>query len=134
MSSARTGWNERPLALLSPLVRPWDDFDAVSIDIYLGGPTRSDLLVTPSFPIGPIGEIARGDAGTVVVVARPERVVAPLRTVRAREIAEAVAGIRAGGLPGDETTRFVLFGVHDDGYLTEVEVALDGDGPLSGGG
>jgi hypothetical protein len=47
--------------------------------------------------------------------------------VRAEEVSEAVAGIRAAGWPGEETTRFVLFGVHDDGYLTQVEVALDPD-------
>jgi hypothetical protein len=120
----RANWVER--AAVRPLVtvRPWDAVDAVSIDIFLGGRTRSDLLVTPSFPIG---EIERGDGGTVAVVARPERVAEPLRTVRAEEVAEAVAGIRAAGWPGNETTRFVLFGVHDDGYLTQVELALDPD-------
>jgi hypothetical protein len=120
----RANWVER--AAVRPLitVRPWDAFDAVSIDIFLGGRTRSDLLVTASFPSG---EIERGDGGTVAVVARPERVAEPLRPVRTEEVAGAVAGIRAAGWAGNETTRFVLFGVHDDGYLTQVELALDPD-------
>lgn len=49
------------------------------------------------------------------------------RAVRAKEVIEAVAEIRAAGWPGNEITRFVLFGVHDDGYLTQVELALDPD-------
>ncbi|MGH9920026.1 MAG: hypothetical protein ACRD6W_14315 [Nitrososphaerales archaeon] len=118
----RTNWVERATAPPPVTVRPWDAFKAVSIDIFLGGPARADQLVTPSFPIG---EIERGDGGTVAIVGRPERVAEPLRTVRAKEIEEAIAGIRAGGWPGNEASRFVLFGVHDDGYLTQVEVALD---------
>ena len=120
----RANWVER--AAVRPLVsiRPWDAFDAASIDILLGCPIRSDLLITPSVPIG---EIERGDGGTVAVVARPERVAEPLRTVRANEVAQSVAGIRAAGWPFTETSRFVLFGVHDDGYLTQVELALDPD-------
>jgi hypothetical protein len=120
----RANWVED--AAVRPLVtvRPWDAFDAVSIDIFLGDQTRSDLLVTPSILVG---EIERGDSGTVAVVARPEQVAEPLRTVRANEVEQSVAGIRAAGWPGNQTTRFVLFGVHDDGYLTQVELALDPD-------
>ncbi len=120
----RANWVERATARPLVTVRPWDAFNAVSIDTFLGGRARADLLVTPSFPIG---EIERGDGGTVAVVARPERVADPLRIVRAKEVEEAVAGIRAAGWSGNEASRFVLFGVHDDGYLTQVEVALDPD-------
>ena len=118
----RGNWVERAATRQLVTVRPWDAFDAVSIDIFLGAPARADLVVTPSFPIG---EIERGDGGTVAVIARPERVAEPLRTVRAKEVEEAIAGIRAAGWPGNKASRFVLFGVHDDGYLTQVEVALD---------
>ena len=120
----RANWVERTAVRSLVTVRPWDAFDAVSIDVFLGGPSRSDFVVTPSFPIG---KIERGDGGTVVVVARPERIAQPLRTVRAEEVARAVAGIRTAGWPGTETTRYVLFGVHDEGYLTQVELALDPD-------
>jgi hypothetical protein len=46
----RANWVER--AAVRPLVtvRPSDDFEAVSIDIFLGGEARSDLLVTPPAP------------------------------------------------------------------------------------
>lgn len=72
-----------------------------------------------------MGEFNLRDGEVAAIVARPARVDEPVRSILAGEFAEAVASIRASGWDGRTTTRLVVFGVHDDGYLNQVEMAVD---------
>ena len=120
----RSGWSEdvreRPLTAIPTN----EGFDEVVIDLFLGRADRAELELHHAYLVG---DFNLGDGDVAAVVARPARVDEPLRSILAGEFEEAVAGIRASGWDGQTTTRLVIIGVHDDGYLKEVEMAVDPD-------
>jgi hypothetical protein len=74
-----------------------------------------------------VADMLRGDGGTAAIVARPMNLDAPVHKALAPRIAEAVAELRQYGWEGGSGARLVIFGGDAEGYLREVEVAVDAD-------
>jgi hypothetical protein len=118
----RSGWREaaKQRELVEVPVPP--AFEAVSIDVLLGTSTAAPIRIDRAFLIS---NLLRGDGSTAVIIARPTHLDAPVHEALAPQIAVAVAELRQHGWDGSTGTRFVIFGGDADGYLREVEVALD---------
>jgi hypothetical protein len=97
-------------------------FDAVSIDVLLGAAGAATIRIDHAFLVG---DLARGDDGSAVVVARPMNIDAPVRVALAPQVHEATESLRAYGWDGSTASRLVIFGGDADGYLRQVEVAVD---------
>ena len=97
-------------------------FDAVSIDVLLGAAGAATIRIDHAFLVG---ELTRGDGGSAVVVARPMNIDVPVRVALAPQIHEATEGLHAYGWDGSTATRLVIFGGDADGYLRQVEIAVD---------
>jgi hypothetical protein len=97
-------------------------FDAVSIDVLLGAAGAATIRIDHAFLVG---ELARGDDGSAVIVARQMNIDAPVRVALAPQIHEATEGLRAYGWDGTTASRLVIFGGDTDGYLRQVEIAVD---------
>jgi hypothetical protein len=95
-----------------------------SIDVLLGTSAASGIRIERAFMVA---NMSRGDAGSAAIVARPTNLDAPVHEALARQIAEAVAELREYGWDGRSTARLVIFGGDGEGYLREVEVAVDAD-------
>ena len=95
----RSGWVERVRE--RPVVEvPADTgFDAVSIDVLLGATGAAPIRVDEHAFL--IAELARGDGGSVVVIAVPTDLDVPVRVALAPLIREAVARSTPTELPGD---------------------------------
>jgi len=105
-------------------VPPDAAFDAVSIDVLLGAAGAATIRIDPPFLVG---ELARGDGGSAVVLARPTSIDVPVRAALAPQIREAIKGLRAHGWDGSTAGRLVIFGGDGYGYLRQVEIAVDPD-------
>lgn len=124
-SELRSGWREAvKQRQLVEIPRP-PDFEAVSIDVLLGTSTAAPIRIERAFLVG---KLLRGDGGTAAIVARPAHLDTPVHEALSPQIAEAVAELRELGWDGGTTTRLVIFGGDEDGYLREVEVAVDPSG------
>ena len=97
-------------------------FDAVSIDVLLGAAGAATIRIDHAFLVG---ELARSDGGSAVVIARPMNIDAPVRVDLARQIREVTEGLHAHGWDGSTASRLVIFGGDADGHLRQVEVAVD---------
>ncbi len=97
-------------------------FDAVSVDVLLGAAGAPSIGIDHAFLVG---ELARSDGGSAIVIARPMDIDAPVRVALSRQIREATEGLRAHGWDGSTASRLVIFGGDADGYLRQVEVAVD---------
>lgn len=105
-------------------ILPSKGSDAVVVDLLLLAPDVGPVSDV-SFPVG---RLARGGGvGAALVVAHSKSLDEPIRVTLASSIAEAMDGLRASGWDGSPG-RFVIPG-HDPlkGYLTQVELALDGE-------
>ena len=72
-----------------------------------------------------VGQLERGDGGMAVVVARPMSIDAPVRAALADQIRNATDRLRSHGWDGSAPSRLVVFGGDPQGYLRQVEVAVD---------
>jgi hypothetical protein len=97
-------------------------FDAVSIDVLLGAAGAATIRFDHTFLVG---ELARSGGGSAVVIARPMNIDAPARVALARQIRDAAEGLHAHGWDGSTASRLVIFGGDADGYLRQVEIAVD---------
>lgn len=122
-SELRSGWSEGAKSRELIEVPMPGDAEALSVDVLLGSPSPALIRLDRAFMIA---NLERGDAGTVVIVARPAILDVPVPVAFASQIAEAVPELRAFGWDGASTTRLVIFG-GDSGFLREVEVAVDAD-------
>jgi hypothetical protein len=91
-------------------------FDAVSIDVLLGAAGAATIRIDHAFLVG---ELARG------VVAQQMNIDATVRIALAPQIHKATEGLRAYGWDGTTASRLVIFGGDTDGYLRQVEIAVD---------
>jgi len=66
-----------------------------------------------------------GGGGSAIVLARPTNIDAPVRVALAPQIRQAVEGLHAHGWDGSTASRLVIFGGDADGYLRQVEIAVD---------
>lgn len=123
-SELRSHWTEASKAREFVDVPMPSGFEAVSVDVLLGTRGAARIRVDHAFPIA---NMLRGDGGTAAIVARPTHLDVPVREAFALEIAEAVEGLRLSGWDGASSTRIVVFGGDPDGYLYDVEVAVDPD-------
>lgn len=96
-------------------------FDAVSIDVLLGVAGADAIRIDHAFLVG---ELTRGDGGSAVV-ARPMNIDAPVRFALGLQIREATEGLHTCGWDGSTASRLVIFGGDADGYLRQVEIAVD---------
>lgn len=124
----RGGWHEasRQRPLVEVPMPP--GFDAISIDVLLGSSEASLIRVDHAFMIA---NMLRGDGGTAVIVACPMDLDTPVHDAFAPQIAEADAELRKYGWDGESGTRVVIFGGDTEGYLRQVEVAVDADSTTS---
>jgi hypothetical protein len=120
----RSGWTEGVAERQVVEVPADTGFDAVSIDVLLGAVGAGPIRIERALPVA---ELARGDRGIVIVIARLTNLDAPVRIALAHLIPEAVDGVRARGWDGSTAIRFVIFGGGADGYLQQIEIALDPD-------
>lgn len=120
----RRGWLEaaKQRQLVEVPVPP--GFAAVSIDVLLGASAAAPIRIDRAFLVG---NLLRGDGGTAAIVARPTHLDAPAHEALEPQIAVAVGELRAYGWEGRTSTRLVIFGGDGEGYLREVEVAVDPD-------
>jgi hypothetical protein len=123
-SELRSGWTEASKVRELVDVPMPTEFEAVSVDVLLGTSSAARIRLDQVFMIANMG---RGDGGTAAIVARPTHLDAPVHEALAPEIAEAVEGLRQFGWDGASSTRIVIFGGDADGYLREVEVAVEAD-------
>ena len=96
--------------------------DAVSIDVLLSAAGAATIRLDHAFLVG---KLARGDGGSAIVIARPMNIDAPVRVALRPQIWEATKGLRTYGWDGATASRLVIFGGDSDGYLRQVEVAVD---------
>jgi hypothetical protein len=120
----RAGWTEHTRDRQVVDVPADAAFDAVSIDVLFGVARAAALQVDHAFLVG---EMACGDGGPAVTVARARDLDVPVRLVLAPQIAEALEGIRTHGWDGSTASRLVIFGGDGDSYLRQVEIAADPD-------
>jgi hypothetical protein len=118
----RAGWIEQVRDRQVVDIPADASFDAVSIDVLLGAAGAATIRVDDSFLVG---ELARSDGGSAVVIARPMDIDAPVRVALALQIHESREGLRTHGWNGSTASRLVIFGGDADGYLRQVEVAVD---------
>jgi hypothetical protein len=100
------------------------EFDALSIDLFLRDPEAELIRVDRALVIA---ELARAGGGAAVLLARPMNLDAPVPEALASQIAEMRDGMREHGWDGSVPTRGVIFGGDEDGFLRQVEVAIDPD-------
>lgn len=120
----RSGWHEASKARALVDVPIKGGFEAVSVDVLLGIPSAPRIRFDHAFLIA---NMSRGDGGTAAIVARPTQLDVPVHEALRAQIAEAIEGLRELGWDGTSGTRIVVFGGDADGYLREVEVAVDPD-------
>ncbi len=118
----RSEWVERVRDRLVVDIPTDASFDAVSVDVLLGATGAATIRIDQAFLVG---ELARGDDGSAIVVARPTNIDTPVRTSLASQIHDATEGLRSYGWDGSTASRLVIFGGDAEGYLRQVEVALD---------
>jgi len=123
LDELRSGWVERARNRPGLVeIPPTEGYDVVVVDL---------LLLAPD--VGPVndvsftvGRLARGGgAGAALLVAHSRSLQEPIRVTFSSAIAKAMDGLRASGWDGSPG-RFVIPG-HDpvEGYLSQVEFALD---------
>ena len=100
------------------------EFDALSIDLFLRDPDAELIAVERALIVA---ALARAGGGTAVLLARPMNLDAPVAEALASQIAEMRDGMREHGWDGSVPTRGVIFGGDADGFLRQVEVAIDPD-------
>jgi hypothetical protein len=118
----RAGWVEQVRDRQVVDIPADASFDAVSIDVLLGAAGAATIRIDHAFLVG---ELARSDGGSAIVIARPMNIDAPVRVALRPQIREATKGLRAYGWDGSTASRLVIFGGDSDGYLRQVEVAVD---------
>lgn len=97
-------------------------FEAISVDLFLRARDASPIVIEHAMHVV---EIERAGGGSAVLIARPMDLDAPVHIAFAEQIAEIRAGLGEYGFDGAERARIVIFGGDADGYLREVEVAID---------
>lgn len=97
-------------------------FDAISVDLFLKAPDAAPIIVEHALHVV---EIERAGGGSAALIARPMDLDAPVNVAFATQIAEIRAGLAEHGWDGAPPARVAIFGGDADGYLREVEVAID---------
>lgn len=123
-SELRGRWNEKGRARELVEITVPAGVDAVLIDVLLGSSARTPL---PLHDASIIARMERGDGGMAVIAARAAVLDGPVHTVLGPQIAAALADLRAYGWDGLSGTRIVIFGDNAEGFLQQVEVAVDAE-------
>jgi hypothetical protein len=121
-SELRSGWTEavRNRGFVEAPIPA--GYDALSVDVLLASSTAVPIQLDRSLMIA---DMLRGDGGRAVIVARPAALDAPIHVAMEASIAEAVSQMRAFGWDGKSATRLVVVGGDPEGYLREIEIAID---------
>lgn len=117
----RTGWVEQVSDRPVIDIPAHPNFDGVSIDVLLG--TADAIPIDAQYMVG---EIMRGDSGSVVILGLPTRLEEPVRVALGEEIEKVMTELRTSGWNG-APGRLVLPGAPVDGYLWQVEIAVDAE-------
>jgi hypothetical protein len=121
-SELREGYREAVKARPMVVVPADLQFEAVAIDVFLGTADAAPLEIEEA---SIVANIARSGGGSVVVVARPAGLDSPIGVALTTQIMEARRGIRETGWDGSTPTRAVIFGADDEGFLRQIEIAVD---------
>lgn len=98
------------------------EFSAIGIDFYLLGRSPAGVQIDRARLIA---DIERIDGGSVAVVARPMNLDAPVGEIFGPAIAEVRTEMAKCGWDGATACRAVIFGVGEEGYLRQVEFAVE---------
>jgi hypothetical protein len=96
--------------------------NSVSVDVFLRTADAALITLDQAFLVA---EVGRGDGGAAVVIARSTDLDQPIRVTLAGQILEVREGLRRHGWDSSTPTRAVIFGGDADGYLRQVELAVD---------
>lgn len=120
----RSGWGEagRQRALVEIPIPP--GAEAVAIDVLLGSSAAAPV---PLSDASIVTKMERGDGGIATIAARPVVLDGPVHKMLAPQITKALADLHTYGWDGRSSTRIVIFGAHAEGFLHQVEVAVDAE-------